>query len=86
MLHGSQNSFFIVDLNDEFTCHNLSVALSVVQTSYLNCYKYSSVITFGDRMWIAVHILRHLGAKKENVFLKMTICSSLSGSPLSDAI
>ena len=40
---------------------------------------------FGDRMWFAVHILSHLAAKKEKIFLKMTISSSLSGSPLSNA-
>ena len=53
---------------------------------YLNCYENGPVFTFGDRMWIAVHIMSHLAAKKENMILKMTICSSLSGSPLSNAI
>ena len=48
--------------------------------------KNGSVLAFGDRMWVAVHILSHLAAKKENMFLKMTICSSISGSPLSNAI
>ena len=48
--------------------------------------KNGSVFTFGDRMWVAVHILSHIAAKKENMFLEMTICSSLSGSPLSNAI
>ena len=66
MLHNSQNSFSIV--NDEFVCLKLSVGLSVVQTSYLNCYENGSVFTFGDRMWVAVHISSQLAAKKENVF------------------
>ena len=85
MLHDSQNSFVIV--NDEFACLKLSVALSVVQTSKLNCYdKNSPVFTFVDRIWVGVHILSHLAAGKENMILKMTICCSLSGSPLSNAI
>ena len=48
--------------------------------------KKGPVFTFGDRMYVAVHILSHLAAKKENMILKMTICSSLPGSPLSNAI
>ena len=48
--------------------------------------KNGPVFTFGDTMWVAVHILSRLAAKKETMFLKMTIWSSLSGSPLSNAI
>ena len=71
----------------ESACLKLSVALSVVQKSNLNRYeKWLSLHSFDDRMWVAVHILSHLAAKKENIFLKMTICSSVSGSPLSNAI
>ena len=44
MLHDSQNSFFVV--NDEFACLKLSVALSVVQTSQLNCYE----------KWLSLHV------------------------------
>ena len=35
----------------------------------LNCYEIGSVFTFGDRIWVAVHILSHLAAKKKNIFL-----------------
>ena len=83
MLHDSRNSFFIV--NDEFACLKLSVALSVVQTSYLNCYEKWLSLHVGDRMWVAVHLLSHLAAKK-SMILKMTICSPLSDSSFSNAI
>ena len=44
MLHDPQNCFFIV--NDEFACLKLSVALSVVQMSYLSCYE----------KWLSLHV------------------------------
>ena len=81
MLCDSQYSFFIV--NDEFACLKLSVALSVVHTSYLNCYKNGTFFTFGDRIWIAVHILTHVAQKEENIFKNENLFFL---SPLSNAI
>ena len=50
--------------------------------------KNDPFFSFGDRMWVAVHILSHFAAQKEHMDLKMTIssCSSSSGSPLSNTM
>ena len=33
--------------------------------------KNGSVFTFGDRMWVALHVLSHSAAKKKHMLLKM---------------
>ena len=48
--------------------------------------KNDSIFMFDDRMWVAMHILSHLAAKKEHMFLEIIFCSSLSGFPLSNAM